>query len=90
MAHQDFVDGSDSLFVHDGFVEREIHRVTRSYGTIVQVFSSYEERRTADGPVAGRGINALQLFWDGTRWWIASAIWFAEDPTHPIPREFLP
>lgn len=90
MTHQDFVDGSDSSMVHDGFVEREIHRVTRTYGNIVQVFSTYEERRTADGPVAGRGINALQLFWDGTRWWVASAIWFDEDPAHPIPKEFLP
>lgn len=90
MDHQAFVDGSDSLFVRDGFVEREIHRVTRSYGNIVQVFSTYEEHRTADGPVAGRGINALQLFWDGARWWIASAIWFEEDPAHPIPKDYLP
>ncbi len=90
MTHQDFVDGSDSSFVHDGFFEREIHRVTRTYGNIVQVFSTYEEHRTADGPVEGRGINALQLFWDGTRWWVASAIWFEEDPAHPIPSEFLP
>ncbi|HZI21508.1 MAG TPA: hypothetical protein VFD76_03300 [Gemmatimonadales bacterium] len=90
MTHQDFVDASDSGMVHDGFFEREIHRVTRSYGNIVQVFSTYEEHRTADGPVEGRGINALQLYWDGARWWVASAIWFEEDPTHPIPREFLP
>jgi hypothetical protein len=90
MTHQDFVDGSDSSMVYDGFFEREIHRVTRSYGNIVQVFSTYEEHRTADGPVAGRGINALQLFWDGTRWWVASAIWFDEDAAHPIPKEFLP
>jgi hypothetical protein len=90
MDHQTFVDGSDSAMVHDGFFEREIHRVTRAYGNIVQVFSTYEEHRTVDGPVQGRGVNALQLFWDGTRWWAASAIWFEEDPTHPIPREFLP
>ena len=90
MTHQDFVDGSDSSFVHDGFFEREIHRVTRTYGNIVQVFSTYEEHRTADGPVEGRGINALQLFWDGSRWWVASAIWFEEDPARPIPSEFLP
>lgn len=90
MTHQDFVDGSDSGFVHDGFFEREIHRVTRAYGNIAQVFSTYEERRTADGPVEGRGINALQLFWDGSRWWVASAIWFDEDAAHPIPGEFLP
>src|SRR6266566_1675059 len=80
MDHQAFVDGSDSSMVHDGFFEREVHRVTRSYGNIVQVFSTYE----------GRGINALQLFWDGKRWWVASAIWFDEDPAHPIPAEYLP
>src|SRR2546427_6026667 len=90
MDHQAFVAGFDSAMVHDGFFERELHRVTRSYGNIVQVFSTYEERRTADGPVEGRGINALQLFWDGKRWWVASAIWFDEDPGHPIPKEFLP
>jgi len=90
MTHQDFVDGSDSSFVHEGFFEREIHRVTQAYGNIVQVFSTYEEHRTADGPVVGRGINALQLFWDGTRWWVASAIWFDEDEAHPIPAAFLP
>jgi hypothetical protein len=90
MTHQDFVDDSDSSFVQDGFFEREIHRVTQAYGNIVQVFSTYEEHRTADGPVLGRGINALQLFWDGTRWWVASAIWFEEDGAHPIPPEFLP
>src|SRR6266540_3444422 len=50
MSHQDFVDGSDSGMVRDGFFEREIHRVTRAYGNIVQVFSTYEEHRTADGP----------------------------------------
>ena len=90
MDHQAFVDGSDSAMVHDGFFEREIHRVTRTYGNIVQVFSTYEEHRTVDGPVQGRGVNALQLFWDGTRWWVASAIWFEEDAAHPIPGEFLP
>jgi len=40
--------------------------------------------------VEGRGINALQLFWDGKRWWVASAIWFDEDAGHPIPPELLP
>lgn len=90
MTHQEFVDRSDSGMVHDGFFEQEVHRVTRSYGNVVQVFSTYEERRTANGPPEGRGINALQLFWDGTRWWVASAIWFEEDPAHPIPKEYLP
>ena len=90
MDHQEFVDRSDSGFVHNGFFEREIHRVARSYGDILQVWSTYEERRSAHEAVEGRGINALQLFWDGRRWWIASAIWYEEDPAHPIPSEYLP
>ena len=88
--HQAFVDQTDSGFVHDGFFEREIHRVTHAYGNIRQVFSTYEERRAPDGPALGRGINSIQLFWDGRRWWIASAIWFDENAEHPIPREYLP
>src|SRR5258708_33821923 len=76
MDHQAFVDGSDSSMVHDGFFEREVHRVTRSYGNIVHVFSTYEERRTADVPVKGRGVNALQLFWHGKGGLVASPFGF--------------
>ena len=63
MDHQGFVDRTDSGFVRDGFFEREIHRVTHAFGNIRHVFSTYEERRTPDGPVVGRGINSIQLFW---------------------------
>ncbi len=90
MDHQEFVDRSDAEFVGKGFFEREIHRVSERYGNIAHVFSTYEERTTEHGPVVGRGINSIELFWDGRRWWIASAIWFDEDPAHPIPNEFLP
>jgi hypothetical protein len=90
MSHQQFVDATDSVFVRAGFYEREIHRVTRSFGNIAHVFSTYESRRTPDGPVTDRGINSIQLFWDGTRWWIASAIWDEERSDNPIPREHLP
>jgi len=90
MSHQQFVDATDSLFVRTGFFEREIHRITRRFGNIVHVFSTYESRLTPDGPITDRGINSLQLFWDGTRWWIASATWDEERPDNPIPPEHLP
>ena len=72
-----------------GFFEREIHRVTQRFGPIAQVFSTYEWRITRDGPIAGRGINAIELYFDGARWWITSAMWTAESPGNPIPREYL-
>lgn len=88
--HQQFVDASDSLLVKDGFYESEIHRVTERFGNIAHVFSTYESRQKADGPVIVRGINSLELFWDGKRWWIASAIWDDERPDNPLPALYLP
>lgn len=73
-----------------GFDEREIHRVTQRFGNIAHVFSTYETRAKPGGPILGRGINSIELFWDGKRWWIASAIWDDERPGNPIPKEYLP
>ena len=90
MDHQMFVDGSNDGLVRRGFFEREIHRTTRRFGNVAHVFSTYEMRERADGPVIGRGINSIELFWDGTRWWIAAAQGDDERPDNPIPIEYLP
>ena len=87
--HQQFVDASGSLAA-EGFFEKEIHRVTQRFGPIAHVWSTYESRRTENGPVIQRGINSIELFWDGKRWWIANAIWTDETPENPIPKEYLP
>ncbi len=90
MSHQQFVDRSDAGLVKNGFYEQEIHRVTRSFGNVTHVFSTYVMRNTPDGKIFGRGVNSVQLFFDGTRWWIASATWDDERKGNPIPAEFLP
>ncbi len=78
----------NDFFVKEGFVEREIGRVTRQFGNIAHVFSAYEFM-TTDKKITGRGINSLQLFWDGSRWWISAVTWDEERPSNPIPKEFL-
>ncbi|HWA16083.1 MAG TPA: hypothetical protein VG817_06615 [Gemmatimonadales bacterium] len=90
MSHQQFVDRSNPGLVKNGFYEQEIHRVTRRFGNIAHVFSTYAMRQTPTGPIFGRGVNSVQLFWDGTRWWIANATWDDERKDNPIPKEFLP
>ncbi len=89
VSHQDFADESAGL-ASEGFSEQEIHRVTHRFGNIAHVWSTYESRRTKDGPVIARGINSIELFWDGKRWWIANAVWQNESPSTPIPKEYLP
>ena len=73
-----------------GFYEREIHRVTQQFGNIAQVWSTYAISSTADGPDARRGINSIQLYFDGQRWWITSWIYDNERNGTPIPRRYLP
>lgn len=87
--HQQYVGATNESFVTGGFTEREINRVVRRFGNIAHVFSTYEFTNDA-GTEKGRGVNSIELFWDGTRWWISSASWDEERPGNPIPKEFLP
>jgi len=73
-----------------GFFEKEIARKMDRFGNIVQLFSTYESRRVESDPPFARGINSIQLHFDGKRWWIVSIFWEAESPLHPLPPEYLP
>ena len=73
-----------------GFYETEIHRVVSRFGNIAHVMSTYASATTPGGEPFDRGINSIQLTWDGNRWWIVSWIFDSERPDNPIPSEFLP
>lgn len=87
--HAGYVNGTNEFLVTEGFQERELNRIVRRFGNIAHVYSTYEFS-ASDGKVKGRGVNSIELFWDGTRWWIAFAAWDEERPNNPIPKEFLP
>jgi len=73
-----------------GFFEKEIARRTEQFGHIAHVWSTYESRHNADDPEPFmRGINSIQLFYDGSRWWILSIYWQQESPSDPIPETYL-
>jgi hypothetical protein len=73
-----------------GFFEKEIARRTEQFGQIAHVWSTYESRHNANDPKPFlRGINSIQLFYDGTRWWIVSIYWQHESAEHPVPERYL-
>ncbi len=89
MSHQEYVDGSDTSFVKNGFFEIELRKIVWQFGNMAHVWSTYETRQSAGGRVTERGINSLQLYFDGTRWWVASVEWEEERKNNPIPAAFL-
>ncbi len=78
-----------STRISTGFFEKEIHRVAESYGTVTHVFSTYETKEKKDGPVTTRGINSIQLFHDGQRYYVITIFWCAESMGYPLPEKYL-
>jgi hypothetical protein len=86
----EYVAHGDPYFQKNGFFEHEVARRTERYGSMAQVFSTYESRHGAADPKPfERGINSFQLMNDGHRWWIVTIFWQGETSGNPIPKEYL-
>jgi hypothetical protein len=90
MGVEDYIVRNSKAFATMGFFEREAARTTDTFGQIVHVFSTYESRHAADDAKPfQRGINSIQLYHDGKRWWIVNVLWRAEDERLPLPERYL-
>lgn len=89
MTPADYANTSGAMLEERGFFEQEIGRTMEQFGNIAHAFSAYESRRTREGEVFARGINSIQLFNDGTRWWVVSVFWDSERENNPIPARYL-
>ena len=88
---EEYISGSGPFLLRDGFHERELSRRVESFGHITHVFSTYDsKRRTSDAQPFARGINSIQLFNDGQRWWVLTVAWSSETAEAPIPARYLP
>lgn len=90
MTPDEYATASGSRLEQAGFFEREISRTGETFGNVTHAFSTYESRRAAadDKPFA-RGINSIQLFNDGARWWIVTVYWDSERKDNPLPAKYL-
>jgi hypothetical protein len=79
------------FFATTGFFEKEVARRTEQFGQIAHVWSTYESRyHEDDARPFMRGINSIQLFFDGIRWWIVTIYWQHENAQATIPEQYLP
>jgi len=80
----------EPFFGKNGFYEKEIARRVEQFGQIAHAWSTYESRHDPnDAAPFMRGINSIQLFNDGHRWWILSIYWQHESPQHAIPEKYF-
>jgi hypothetical protein len=85
-----FIARVEQYVTEQGFFEKEIARHSEQFGHIAHVWSTYESRHNANDPKPfTRGINSIQLFYDGNRWWIVSIYWQQENARDPIPEKYL-
>lgn len=90
MTVDDYIGRVTKPFAESGFYESELARTTEVFGPIAHVFSTYESRHApSDAAPFQRGINSVQLTYDGRRWWIASLLWRAETDKQPLPARYL-
>ena len=91
MSPDDYIKSSGKWLVDNGFHEIEIKRETQTFGNIAHIFSTYEAFKSKDEEQPFmRGINSIQLFNDGKRWWIVNIYWMQESQENPIPEMYLP
>ena len=84
-----YVERAGSYFKEHGFFESELSRKTEQFGQEAHVFSTYESRNAKDEKPFARGINSLQLFNDGKRWYVVSIFWDEERADNPLPQKYL-
>ena len=85
-----YISRSAAFLEQNGFFEKEIARRSERFGNILHAFSTYDGRRATDTAPWLRGINSIQLLFDGKRWWIVTVFWLPESPDNPLPKEYLP
>ncbi|HLV69606.1 MAG TPA: hypothetical protein VKY34_02780 [Xanthomarina sp.] len=91
MSPSEYISTSGSWLEEHGFFEKEIHRTVNTFGNITHVFSTYEAYHSeTDTAPFMRGINSIQLLFDGHRWWIVNIYWSQETEANPIPVDYLP
>jgi hypothetical protein len=91
MKPDDYIKNSVKWLETNGFFEKEIHRTENTFGNMAEVFSTYEcFYNITDKKPFMRGINSIQLWNDGQRWWIVNLYWTQETNRNPIPEAYLP
>lgn len=86
---EEYAKRGQDYFSKEGFFENSVANRVEQWDNIAHVWSTYESHHAKGDKPFARGINSFQLLNDGSRWWILTIYWEAEDATHPLPEKYL-
>lgn len=90
MTSDDYVNNAGERLEKNGFFEKEVSATSERFGSLKHVFSTYESFHSSkDTKPFARGINSIQMHFDGHRWWIVNIYWNAESKDEAIPTQYL-
>lgn len=85
-----YADLSDTATRNEGFFDHLIAMRVQQFGSMAQVWASYESSRTRNAPKPFvRGIKSFELLSRGGRWYITQVAWVRETRSNPIPALYL-
>ena len=85
-----FTQNKDSAFKTKGFFEHSIANRFEEFGSLVEVWSTYEIKDAQDGAQPfSRGINSFQILQAHGRFWIVSLLFDIERPGVTLPANHL-
>jgi hypothetical protein len=77
LSPEEYIESRTPFLAAGDFYEWETAREELRSGSVAHVWSLYEAARTPGGEAIRRGANSIQLWNDGSRWWILSVVWDA-------------
>ena len=81
-----YIERAQSYFSTNPFYEHALVNKVQRFGNIAHVFTSYASMKEPGGKPFDRGVNSMQLMYDGKRWWVLSILWDDERPGNRLPK----
>jgi hypothetical protein len=85
----EFIQYAGPRLSSEDFYEYETGREVFEFGRLAHVASAYASSHGVDKPPFARGINSIQLWFDGGRWWVMGVLWDWEGGETRVPARLV-
>jgi hypothetical protein len=84
MSPDEYIASRSPFLEKQDFFEYETAREEFRCGQLVHVWSTYEAVAEPNGKIIRKGVNSIQLWNDGSRYWILSVAWDAVEALNAV------